>query len=637
MRADLLALTDESLALLANVGLVKRAQKEIEAGTGPRLDELPDGTVVAASRDGATTRLPPGASLKMSQCTCGSSTVCRHRIGAVLAYRRNHGAVTVETRESWNPGSLPDEELLRTCGAHVERAGRALSQSCLVTVTPGAVPQARLPTATVQFLVPNSVGFAKCDCLVGGSCEHVVLAVWAFRAALPEGGLLELGTPGLDPSLEVSLDRVVAAIEATARHGIADASVASELAAARAAAEDLGLVWIADALEAVERQADAYSRQSARFSARATASLFGELQARVRAARHGRTLPSRFFLGSDEARETLMEQVRLIALGVELEADNERRFASIYFAHPDGKQVLVLRKEWSFADGAANSGAELGALFASSRMSVAALAQGELVTRAAKRRANGELDLGVARGMKSSLLPGGLGWSELPEPILLRDVEKKAQAEKAAPPTMLRPRRIGADVHVVSMGKVLSASYARAAQELVVLFEDEAKNVVLVRVPHRAVAPEAIDTWAAAFGESPKLISGHLHEGRNGWVLEPLAIVTNRLVVPALARQSTPHELPAHEELDGASEDELEALLMRLEHCLERGVVKGARSIAKDAGQLATALGGAGMSRLAAALAGLAMPSDRSAEQALIDVCLYAALLRQDVHAFDAE
>ena len=46
MRADLLALTPEKVAALANLGLVKRAQKEIAAGQGPRLEEAADGATV---------------------------------------------------------------------------------------------------------------------------------------------------------------------------------------------------------------------------------------------------------------------------------------------------------------------------------------------------------------------------------------------------------------------------------------------------------------------------------------------------------------------------------------------------------------------------------------------------------------
>ena len=56
-RADLLALTDDGLTQLSNAGLVKRAQRELAAGTHPVLMELEDGTIEARFADGTLTRL----------------------------------------------------------------------------------------------------------------------------------------------------------------------------------------------------------------------------------------------------------------------------------------------------------------------------------------------------------------------------------------------------------------------------------------------------------------------------------------------------------------------------------------------------------------------------------------------------
>jgi hypothetical protein len=71
-RADLLALTPEAVATFANVGLVKRAQREIAEGAGPALHEESDGTIVGTFADGVVARLPLGTSLKAAPCTCGT-------------------------------------------------------------------------------------------------------------------------------------------------------------------------------------------------------------------------------------------------------------------------------------------------------------------------------------------------------------------------------------------------------------------------------------------------------------------------------------------------------------------------------------------------------------------------------------
>ncbi|WP_404816409.1 hypothetical protein [Streptomyces thermolineatus] len=87
-RTDLLALTPDTLAALANRGLVKRAVKELDAGAGLDVSDDGDGTVRGRFPDGTEAVLPAGADLDAGSCTCGAPGLCRHRIGLVLAYRR---------------------------------------------------------------------------------------------------------------------------------------------------------------------------------------------------------------------------------------------------------------------------------------------------------------------------------------------------------------------------------------------------------------------------------------------------------------------------------------------------------------------------------------------------------------------
>ena len=86
MRDDLAALTPETVAALANLGLVKRALKEIEAGKGPTLAEA-DGTVVGTFEDGVVAKLPVGVPLKDAPCTCGAAGACRHKVAVALSYK----------------------------------------------------------------------------------------------------------------------------------------------------------------------------------------------------------------------------------------------------------------------------------------------------------------------------------------------------------------------------------------------------------------------------------------------------------------------------------------------------------------------------------------------------------------------
>ena len=72
-RADLLALTPDTLAALANRGLVKRAAKELESSAGPEVDRAADGTVSGRHPDGTLTELPPGLGLDAARCSCGAA------------------------------------------------------------------------------------------------------------------------------------------------------------------------------------------------------------------------------------------------------------------------------------------------------------------------------------------------------------------------------------------------------------------------------------------------------------------------------------------------------------------------------------------------------------------------------------
>jgi hypothetical protein len=174
MRTDLLALTPESLAALANVGLVKRAQKELEQGKGPELSEGADGLVTGVFPDGVTARLPPGVALREAPCSCGAPTVCRHRVAVALAYpawaKKDGGAEEPEpVAVAWSPGEIGDEALRERLGRRAFERASALRRSGVTVAVrrpdrgdPAA--SAELPTCTVRFLVPGDLAWARCDC-----------------------------------------------------------------------------------------------------------------------------------------------------------------------------------------------------------------------------------------------------------------------------------------------------------------------------------------------------------------------------------------------------------------------------------------------------------------------------------------
>ena len=91
-RADLLALSPEALASLANLGLVKRAQRELESGAGPTLLEEADGTVVGTFKDGIVARLPPSTPLYAAQAL-GEVGCHRSHVRAIRSATANESSL----------------------------------------------------------------------------------------------------------------------------------------------------------------------------------------------------------------------------------------------------------------------------------------------------------------------------------------------------------------------------------------------------------------------------------------------------------------------------------------------------------------------------------------------------------------
>jgi hypothetical protein len=598
IRADLLALTPEALVRLANVGLVRRAQKEQDAGIEPRLTEEADGAVLAESKDGARVRLSPGVTLQSASCTCGASPVCRHRIAAVLAYQKRHAALKIDAAGSvFDPGAFSDEALLQCCGApSVALADALLARGLVITTSrDGLVPAARLPTATVQFLVPDEVAYAKCDCAKGAGCEHVVLAVRAFRAR-PEGGVILLagGAPGAATATAASADSETRrTVEAALAHlldfGLDGAGTRDTLVNARGAAERAGWQWIIDGIESLERAADAYQRQSASFRAETVFLEIGEITARIRAAHSSAPkLSAHWLLGSDVAAETRMEQVRLISLGVRTGADDDRRMVRLYFADPDTGTVLVLDKTWP---GETRNGHELGQLFASSRLSVASLALGEVVARGARRRPNGALDLGAARGMKGAVLPSRGIWTELPGSLRITDLGDLTARRRHLPPLCLSPRSLGSGVAIVALGEVEEIDAPADGQAVTGFVSDPAGTRLLVHTEHRQVSPGAVEATLRALQSGATHVAGELRRTRDGWFMSPTSFLgaDGQLVVVDLERPA-PRAKPAaaaDAHVAPADTDPVQRFERQLHEYLARSALKGMARTTASATELA--------------------------------------------------
>lgn len=560
-RTDLLALTQDGLTQLANAGLVKRGLRELAAGQGPELAETADGTVEARFADGTLTRLAAGRSPGDATCTCPASGMCRHRVALVLAYQAeaagqaDNGDAAAEPAPpaAWNPADFSEaavDALLSTSGRN--ELARLLRQSLEIHLDHGTVPSARLPMATVRFLVPAEIAYARCDCALGQNCVHVALAVRAFRLgreqsaqrvwlgehrSLPAPAILAAGS-ACDALIERLLQEGVT---------VGPGAYQQNIEAALRAAEQAGATWLTLALQAFEAQINAYAARSARYSEREMLALITELFARPRTdGAPGAGLA--FSLGIGEAMETAMAQTRLVSLGARLRGNPQEIVASVLLADTDTGSALLLDKTFTAEAGkVALDPNTLPERKLSPGLSLRAVARGQLLTAVARRRADGTLVLGVGRGGKTALMPHA-GRYDVPAPMSVAQVGTLTADLAERPPLFLQPRHRVRDIHVFRVERFLGHAWAAGAQvwKAAVELADEGGTLYLERT-HDAGAPQALNVlFAAAEGKygPVRQIAGTVRFEGGVAICDPWSLSADSLVVPDVDEAIHPTDPP---------------------------------------------------------------------------------------------
>lgn len=537
-RADLLALTPEALAALANRGLVKRATKDLDAGTAPELTVDPDGTVRGRLPDGTETTLPAGAALEAATCTCAANGVCRHQIGLVLAYQRDSEQSIEDGEATWSPGEIDDETLARVLGERAVAAARRTFRAGFAARVHRATeaepePSVELPTCTVRFLVPNELSYAHTDAASNRRGEVVALAVWAFRAA-DERGLsgdevrLEVGESGSGPVRDLSATLEIA--DQILLDGVRHAGPLLAATLERAARDLTArrLHWPAAAAEEIVEQLAAYRERHAAHHAGRLAELITELHARHRAEGIS---PRSQVLGTEEAAETPLRRVRLTSLGCRVAGDEGERTARVYLAQPDAGIVLTLKRRWSEEIS--------GSVLAGRRVAGVALgtfATANIVSESATRSASRSVRLAIGRVARTTVTPLGTAWENLPEQIMIRDFERAAERLALLPPRLIRPRVEAELVRVAEIAEVHSIGYHSGDQRLDAVIADRLGATAVVSSTYDAVRPGALDTLDAALRAEPRLVSGTFSRSRGTLVIDPIAVLgPDGVTVPDLA------------------------------------------------------------------------------------------------------
>lgn len=510
-------------------------------------------------------------------------------------------------RVEWSPGDFTDAELTERIGARRLAAARRVQRAGYVARVhrsrPGdPVSSVELPTATVRFLVPGDLGFARTDAVAGVRDDVLALAVWAFRTAderAPGETDVQVQVGGVAaPAGGAGLDSAVALAGTVLREGAVHlgAGLASDVAVVRRDLEAARMRWPLLAVDDLVAQLEAYGKRSARYQPEALADHVAELAARHRAVTSGGSALRSRVLGTDEASETPLRRARLDGLGARVSTAGADRVVDVFLAHADSATVLVLRRAYETED----TGPQLAARRVAG-VTVGALAGGAVVTESAARSASRTVRLGTRRLSRTEAMTARSSWQDLPRSLIAADLTRLAAELDALSPRPIRARVEAELVRVVPVAEVVSVSYAPGAQRLDAVIADDSGTTAVISAVHASCAPGRLDAVAAALGGAVRYVAGSVRRGGGSIIIDPIGLaVEGVVVVPDLCPtdRGTPPDGPAPVTTDPLTLalDEARSLLAEVVH---RGLQHAPVTMSDRLREAAARLRGLGLRRAA--------------------------------------
>lgn len=630
MRADLLALTPDDLTLLANRGLVRRAQQELGSGAFTyELEEDAQGGLRLRWSDGVECHLPAAQPPSAGRCTCPAGTLCRHLIRSVLAYqqhaqRQPEGAPPAP-HGPWDPGAISDENLARLVArAPLAWARQAFEAGQVLELVRAHKPRAYVYTGStmLRFLVPGDLRYTHCDCAEPAPCRHVPLAVWAFRRLEPTrtSGLVETAArPAVAAPLLAPLEPALAELIHTGMAG-APQPLIEQLRRLEAQLRANRLIWPAEALSELILQHGAYAAHDARFAPAQVLALLGELCVRADAIRANTgAVPQLFLCGSQDDSETSVGTARLIGLGCAARARRGGVELLAYMQDSDSGALVAVRHEardpqqgdppplWQIGQQPLFRGASL-----------AGLGAGQALVKGGRRRPNAEF---VPMRSRLSLNPQSYAWESLRAPALVEDFAELAAHVAAQPPAALRPRRLTDAIYVCPLAGAHDAGFDAAEQSVCATLRDPSGHTARLVHPYTTRAADGAEALLEALRRHPdelRFVAGHLRLSAQGLRIAPTALVFQdgagrRALLPWLDRGDPAAPPPAAPPPTDRPRDPLADYWARLEQALAELLLVGLaradaraarqwRELAADGAGLGFARALAPVERLAAAL-----------------------------------
>ena len=650
LRVDLMDLSTNALMALANPGFVKRAHKDVAAGALPSLQQEADGTVQALFEDGVRTSMGPGVSLRDATCSCSASGMCRHRVTLVLAYQASNAPAADSEASSddavplgqapatWSPAHFDDAAIAAAVTPQVLEQARklalALPVATVIAGVAGSVPGVYLPMSQVRFFSSTSLAHARCDCKLGIGCAHVVLAVWAFRqAAQSHPGAAEVtlevwpfGQALLEAADQLMRGPAAVRVQQQAqdwlwslwREGAAQPLLGMEARyeALMADLSQLGWTWVREELDAVWQILQALARRSNRFDMDDLLCASAQLYLRLQGAAHtdgtaGTRLPASQILGIGQPGEVALDLLRLISLGMTCWRDDASEGASIIFADPDTQAACVLERAWPRSAGEADSvDSLLNRRVAGYPLRL--LSGGQIVTKAAKRRANASLELGSKAQHTSVLALSPKAWDDLRAPLKFGTLQALLEHLRSRLPAGIRSGEAGGNWHVIELTELMLEHWAwdGAQQTLFARWDDSGAIALRASLPYQSLTPGAVEALARALsGEwgAVRALAGPVWREQGGVAIRPMSVLTEQRAIVLAIEPTSPQAMTLREMPLAASANQ--ALLRESRYLLGQVMRQGLRhvpaSLCSRLVAQATQLDEAGYAQLARLLRGV--------------------------------
>ncbi|MFO0845604.1 MAG: hypothetical protein U0797_25000 [Gemmataceae bacterium] len=531
-RNDLLTLSPDDLAALSTRGKVKEAAKDLDShGVTGELDESIDGAVRVTWSDGRTSELPPAATLPRGRCSCGAVGACRHLVRLVLLYQRWFAAPPQPT-EPWDPGAIGDDELAKHYRpSTLGKVRQKFDAGILAELARGGRPFARfsVPVCRVRFLVPGDVRYARCDCAGPAPCEHVPLAVWAFRE-LPadrRGGIVTAGAKAPPAPAEL-LEALEGMLADLVRQGVAGAGQGWEDRLARLVrrCEEADLVWPGEVVAELLQQHESYTRHDARFEPGRVAELVGELVLRLDAIRQDTgAVPQLLVRGTTADRPVKLGFGEYWGLGAGVRPGRKGVEVAAYLYDVAAGTVVAVTKHVADADEPRDFGA-LGAHVAVKGSSFHTLGLGVLQLQGGRRTAAGELLPGRSGG--AVMTQDRFAWEEIQPPVLVEEFAELEDRLGQLPPSALRPRRLAEDFHVLRVAELRDVRFDAVAQAAQAVVADARGRPALIEHPYTTRGRSGAEALLCRLGEGQgqlAFVSGLARRSPAGLVVRPTCLV----------------------------------------------------------------------------------------------------------------